>query len=67
MRYMFGRGQINSDGSFTIPPASVERWQRQMNTAYSDLPETEKASDREEADQILRRVAEKHEEAGCGA
>jgi hypothetical protein len=67
MRYMFSRGQMNQDGSFTIPPVQVERWQRQMNTAYADLPESEKASGREEADRILRIVEEKPNGSGCGA
>ena len=31
----------------------LERWKRQMNTDYHDLPEGEKASDRVEAEQIL--------------
>lgn len=53
MRYMFGKSTKNSDGSITIPSASVERWERQMNTPYVDLPEHEKKSDLDEADKIL--------------
>lgn len=36
-----------------IPGWAVERWQRQMNTPYADLPENEKESDRAEADRML--------------
>lgn len=30
------------------------RWQRQMNTSYEELPESEKESDRKEADRIIQ-------------
>lgn len=53
MKYMFGQCGRNPDESFTIPPWVVERWQRQMDTSYADLPEDEKASDRNEADRVL--------------
>lgn len=53
MRYMFSKCVRNEDGSVTIPAASVDRWTRQMNTAYNDLPESERASDLEQADAIL--------------
>lgn len=54
MRYLFDvSGDFNEDGSFTIEPQYVERWTRQMNTPYTDLPEEEKRSDREEADKIM--------------
>lgn len=53
MEYMFNQSQNNEDGSVTIPKGWVERWKRQMNTAYEDLPETRKISDRIEADEIL--------------
>lgn len=53
MKYLFKKGTLNSDGSFTINAASVERWTRQMNTPYSDLPENEKESDRDESRKII--------------
>lgn len=53
MKYLFSKGTINPDGSWTMPAAFVERWQRQMNTLYDDLPEHEKTSDRAEADKML--------------
>lgn len=56
MKYMFSRSTINPDGTCTIPAGLVQRWQRQMNTLYADLPETEKKSDRDEAIMILSRL-----------
>ena len=53
MKYMFSKAVVNSDGTWTMPQWAVERWQRQMNTKYSELPEEEKKSDREEADKML--------------
>lgn len=53
MRYMWSKATANADGTITLPLWAVERWQRQMTTAYADLPESEKASDRKEADQML--------------
>jgi len=53
MRYLFEKSAENDDGTVTIPRRAVERWQRQMNTAYADLPESEKKSDRDEARKII--------------
>lgn len=53
MKYQFGKSVQNTDGSVTIPKELVERWTRQMNTEYKDLPESEKKSDRKEAVEIL--------------
>jgi len=52
MRYLFGQC-IDYDGEIVIPQWAVERWTRQMETAYQDLPEQEKESDRAEADKML--------------
>lgn len=64
MKYLFERGQFEGRmvpfGAgekyvqvWTMPAWAVERWTRQMNTPYSDLPESEKNSDRDEADKML--------------
>jgi hypothetical protein len=54
MKYLFAKSPENEDGSVTIPAELVKRWRRQMNTAYEDLPEGEKQSDRVEARTIMR-------------
>lgn len=54
MEYLFSRSQKSADGSVTIPPDLVARWERQMATTYADLPEGEKESDRAEAIKIMR-------------
>jgi hypothetical protein len=53
MRHLFGVSAPQLDGSVVIPPARVERWQRQMNTPYVDLTDREQESDRHQADKIL--------------
>ena len=40
-----------------IPTDKVDRWKRQMDTAYADLTEKEKDSDREQADKVLAVLA----------
>lgn len=46
-------GEVTRPDALLIPEWAVERWERQMNTRYADLPEEEKASDQREADRIL--------------
>jgi hypothetical protein len=53
MRYLFSKSAINADGTVTIPRWAVERWRRQIGTKYSDLSDSEKMSDRKEAETIL--------------
>lgn len=58
MRYLFSQCVTNGDGSVTIPAQSVERWTRQANTAYADLTEREKQSDRNRVNLILPLIEE---------
>ncbi|MBW2094188.1 MAG: hypothetical protein JRI80_04800 [Deltaproteobacteria bacterium] len=60
MEYLFEKsisykpGEVQAEeGAIIIPKWAVERWKRQMNTKYNDLPESEKESDRQEADKII--------------
>jgi hypothetical protein len=54
MKYLFEKSTEGGDGNVEIPAILVDRWKRQMNTSYVDLPENEKESDRAEADKVLR-------------
>jgi len=53
MVYLFSKCTTNPDGSMTIPKESVQWWQRQIHTTYSDLSPAEQASDLEEADKMI--------------
>jgi hypothetical protein len=53
MKYLFSVCQANGDGSYTIPSEKAQRWLRQISTPYQQLLESEKTSDREQADKIL--------------
>jgi len=54
MKYLFSKCQETGDGRIIIPSWAVLRWQKQMTTAYKDLPEEEKESDKEEADRFIK-------------
>lgn len=56
--YLHSVAQANTDGSLEIPSELVRRWERQINTAYADLTEDEKNSDREQVDAYLPLIKE---------
>jgi hypothetical protein len=65
MKYLFSKGYFRNmelDGIvqcvWIMPSALRERWERQMNTDYEQLPEEEKDSDRAEADRVIKVVKE---------
>jgi hypothetical protein len=47
-RYVHDHGKRQPDGSILLPADLVERWERQINTSYDKLSESEKDSDREQ-------------------
>tara|TARA_Y100000034_G_C6571690_1_gene247804 strand:- start:82 stop:363 length:282 start_codon:yes stop_codon:yes gene_type:complete len=62
MKYMFGKTKhITNEVTLDNQPATLimmptelyDRWHYQMQTAYEDLPEEMKPSDRDEAEKIL--------------
>lgn len=61
MKYLFGKGTFGvvevepglGEQTWTMPSWAIQRWARQMDTPYAALPESEKESDRQEADRML--------------
>lgn len=53
MQYLFGLAHSDGKGGKVIPAPQVQRWLRQMNSHYTELPEEEKDSDRLEAAKIV--------------
>lgn len=51
--YVHGNGARQPDGSLVLPAPLVERWERQIRTAYRELSEAEKESDREQVRKYL--------------
>lgn len=56
-RYMHSKGAKQADGSLVLPAELVERWERQAETAYDDLTDQEKESDREQVNRYLPIIA----------
>ena len=56
MQHLFANATGNPDGSVTIPAALTTRWKRQMATDYELLSESEKDSDRKQADKLLSAI-----------
>lgn len=44
---------VGQEGDLVIPGELVKRWVREMNTPYSELPEEQKESDREQVRKYL--------------
>lgn len=63
MRYMFNKCEFVAVGALLIPSWAVNRWTRQMETPYADLPESEKESDRVEAQRVLAALCVREPEA----
>lgn len=53
MAYLFACCEPTDNMEMIIPRDKVERWSRQMNTLYYELSESEKKSDRDQADKII--------------
>ncbi len=64
MQHLFSRSIKNQDGSVTIPPELVVRWETQIDTPYKALTETEKNSDRKEADVYVAALTQYHRNSG---
>ncbi len=58
MEYLFSKCHEDSQGMVVIPASMADRWRRQMRTDYANLPESEKESDRVEADRMLALIRE---------
>jgi hypothetical protein len=52
-KYVHDKGQRRPDGSVVLPSDLVSRWERQISTAYADLADEEKDSDREQVRKYL--------------
>lgn len=59
-KYLHSVCQENKDGSLTISENSVNRWNRQIETPYTELSEKEKESDRKEVYKTLAEIRKTH-------
>lgn len=53
MEYLFANSFYDQDGTVIIPKWAADRWERQKDAEYKDLPEAEKDNDRKEADEFI--------------
>ncbi len=56
--YMHSKCLRQDDGALLIPAHLVERWEKQINTVYSELTNEEKESDREQVRRYLPLIVE---------
>lgn len=59
IKYMFSKGVGLPGGGIYLPAWAVERWTRQAFTPYANLSDSEKDSDRAEADKFLAILKQK--------
>ncbi len=52
-RFMHAQGRRQPDGSLVLPPESVARWDRLIDTPYALLTDKERESDREQVRRYL--------------
>jgi hypothetical protein len=52
-RYLHGRCILHDDGALLLPADLVKRWEKQIETPYSELTDEEKESDREQVRKYL--------------
>lgn len=62
MKYLFSKGTLNDDGTWTMPVWAVERWTRQMTTPLEEMPPEEQDTDRRQADKFIEAL----EDPCCG-
>lgn len=56
-RYVHSKCVRQPDGALLIPAGLVARWERQIDTKYSELAEQERKSDREQVRKYLPLIA----------
>ena len=66
-KYVHRQGLRMPDGSITLPAELVSRWDRQIHTAYADLSDDEKESDREQVRKYFQLILEYFQSGGSGA